>query len=143
MFIVSRWNQISQKLGEALVVQKYIHKPMLINGNKFDLRLYALVTCWDPLKVYVYKQGTFSFSSSSYYSQACSGMNESVRASTLFTYICTHIHADINTCTLMCVFSYVCMEEKNARHTAYVYNSAIDFFVRNGPVRNDALLRVC
>ena len=59
MFIVSRWNQISQKLGEPLVVQKYIHKPMLINGNKFDLRLYALVTCWDPLKVYVYKQGTF------------------------------------------------------------------------------------
>ncbi|XP_022647604.1 tubulin polyglutamylase TTLL4-like isoform X2 [Varroa destructor] len=66
VFIVSRWSQISHKLQEALVVQRYIHRPLLIRGNKFDLRLYALVTCWDPLKIYVYKQGMLRFATMAY-----------------------------------------------------------------------------
>ena len=31
--------------------------PHLIDGFKFDLRIYALITCVNPLRVYVYKDG--------------------------------------------------------------------------------------
>ena len=39
------------------VVQTYILHPYLINGFKFDLRIYALVISCDPLRVYIYNEG--------------------------------------------------------------------------------------
>ncbi|KAF4703571.1 putative tubulin polyglutamylase ttll9 [Perkinsus olseni] len=51
---------------EAYVVQKYIARPLLLGGKKFDLRLYVLVPNFSPLTVWVYRQGFARLSMSRY-----------------------------------------------------------------------------
>ncbi|TGZ64828.1 hypothetical protein CRM22_006138 [Opisthorchis felineus] len=43
------------------VVQKYITDPLLIQGYKFDLRLYAVVPSFAPFVVYIYSEGLVRF----------------------------------------------------------------------------------
>nr|KAF6508863.1 tubulin tyrosine ligase like 7 [Rousettus aegyptiacus] len=42
---------------DHLIVQEYIEKPFLMEGYKFDLRVYILVTSCDPLKIFLYHDG--------------------------------------------------------------------------------------
>jgi len=51
---------------DSAIIQMYIAKPMLIQGLKFDLRLYVLVTGFDPLKIYIYREGLTRFASSTF-----------------------------------------------------------------------------
>ncbi len=55
-----------EKEIEAYVVQKYLQYPLLIGGKKFDMRLYALVTSFSPLKVFQYRRGFARFTNSRY-----------------------------------------------------------------------------
>lgn len=45
---------------------RYIDNPYLINGKKFDIRLFTLVTSFDPLRLYVFEDGLVRFATEDY-----------------------------------------------------------------------------
>lgn len=49
-----------------VVAQEYVPDPLLINGKKFGIRLWALVTGHEPLKVYLHRGGLVLFSTDQY-----------------------------------------------------------------------------
>jgi len=64
IFLTRTWESIEP--GEHYVIQKYIDKPFLMEGLKFDLRVYVLLAGCDPLRIYVYKDGLARFATEKY-----------------------------------------------------------------------------
>jgi hypothetical protein len=53
-------------MEEPSIISKYIPNPLLINGHKVDLRIYVVITSYEPLRIYVYKEGLVRFASEEY-----------------------------------------------------------------------------
>ncbi|KAE8581396.1 hypothetical protein XENTR_v10024775 [Xenopus tropicalis] len=62
--VIHKWSQLPKK--RPLLVQRYLHKPYLISGSKFDLRIYVYVTSFDPLRIYMFTDGLVRFASCKY-----------------------------------------------------------------------------
>ena len=54
------------KYGEQIIIQQYVENPLLLNGYKFDLRIYVLVTSFNPLEAFVYEEGFARVATSRY-----------------------------------------------------------------------------
>ena len=53
-------------IQRGYVVSEYISKPLCIDGFKFDMRVYVLVTSFAPLRAFVAKEGLARFATESY-----------------------------------------------------------------------------
>jgi tetratricopeptide (TPR) repeat protein len=47
----------ASEAADNVVVQRYVDNPRLIDGRKFHLRIYTLITSITPLRAYIYQQG--------------------------------------------------------------------------------------
>ena len=54
--IIDKNIQLNPNLSDV-IIQKYITNPHVISGFRYDMRVYVLITCVDPLRVYLYDDG--------------------------------------------------------------------------------------
>lgn len=67
IFIVDDISEVP--IDEPYIVSRYIHNPLLINGLKFDVRIYVMITSMDPWRIYIYNEGLARFASDDYDAQ--------------------------------------------------------------------------
>jgi tubulin polyglutamylase TTLL4 len=48
-------------MGLFFPIFRYLSKPYLINGKKFDLRIYVFISSFDPLRIYLFEDGLTRF----------------------------------------------------------------------------------
>ena len=76
IYLVESETEIDHKHDQPVVIQKYVSNPLLIDGFKFDLRVYALVAHVDPLVVYVYDEGIARLATTAYVAPAAGNLRE-------------------------------------------------------------------
>lgn len=68
----NRWTMTEAPAGNTtpdsgcFVVQRYLSNPVLVLGHKFDLRLYVVVTSYEPVRCYLYGEGLVRIASAPY-----------------------------------------------------------------------------
>ncbi|CAD8154125.1 unnamed protein product [Paramecium pentaurelia] len=58
------------------VAQRYLDNPFLIDGLKFDLRVYVLLAGTEPLRIYVYQDGLVRFATQPYVPPSSSNLDD-------------------------------------------------------------------
>ena len=66
IFITDKIDDILQKQNCSIIVSHYINDPYLIDGLKFDLRIYVAITSIHPLRIYMYEEGLTRFATVPY-----------------------------------------------------------------------------
>ncbi|OCT68171.1 tubulin polyglutamylase TTLL5 [Xenopus laevis] len=64
VYLINSPSHISME--DNILVSRYIGNPLLIDGFKFDVRLYVLITSYDPLVIYLYEEGLTRFATAKY-----------------------------------------------------------------------------
>ncbi|NWT02109.1 TTLL5 polyglutamylase, partial [Mionectes macconnelli] len=64
VYLINNPSQIV--VEDNILVSRYISNPLLIDDFKFDVRLYVLVTSYDPLVIYLYEEGLARFATVRY-----------------------------------------------------------------------------
>jgi len=62
--VISKLSELP--LQRSCIVSRYIFAPLLVHQRKFDLRMYVLVTCFNPLRIYLYTNGLARFCTTAY-----------------------------------------------------------------------------
>lgn len=66
--VVGPGEEVENEKGH--LVCEYIPNPHLIEGKKYDLRIYVLITSFEPLRVYMYREGLIRLCSQKYSSDS-------------------------------------------------------------------------
>lgn len=53
--VIGKKQNVNKRNG--ILVSKYLSKPHLLRGFKYDMRIYIIVTCFEPLKAYIFENG--------------------------------------------------------------------------------------
>ncbi|XP_068110604.1 tubulin polyglutamylase TTLL5 isoform X2 [Hyperolius riggenbachi] len=64
VYLVNSPAQVNME--DNILVSRYISNPLLIDGFKFDVRLYVVITSYDPLVIYLYEEGLTRFATVRY-----------------------------------------------------------------------------
>jgi|APSaa5957512535_1039671.scaffolds.fasta_scaffold21047_3 tubulin polyglutamylase TTLL4 len=62
--VIGQKTQVIKRAG--FVCSQYIANPHLIDGLKYDMRVYVVVTCFEPLKIFMLKEGLVRFATQKY-----------------------------------------------------------------------------
>ena len=81
--------------SEHFIVQEYIDKPLLLDGYKFDLRVYVLVTSCDPLRVFLFNDGLVRLATEKYLAPQESNIVSVHRFELIFLYLVQCIYLKI------------------------------------------------
>jgi tubulin polyglutamylase TTLL6/13 len=73
IFITRNLNEVENM--NQFVCQTYIPNPLLIDGYKFDMRIYALITSCNPLRIYIFNEGIARFATQKYAPPSPDNMN--------------------------------------------------------------------
>ncbi|KAI5717821.1 hypothetical protein M8J77_011825 [Diaphorina citri] len=64
--LIRNLRHLRQEPNRNYICQQYIANPFLIDGFKFDIRVYTLITSCDPMRIYVHKDGIVRFATVKY-----------------------------------------------------------------------------
>lgn len=66
IIITNKFSDIARHKKESMIISHYIANPLLIDGLKFDLRIYVALTSINPLRIYMFEEGLTRFATTPY-----------------------------------------------------------------------------
>jgi len=60
------FKSLKEEKAKQFLISRYLKNPHLINGKKYDLRMYVLVTGLKPLRIYLNKEGLVRIATNNY-----------------------------------------------------------------------------